>query len=220
MADNLLERLRQLDCCAVSDALDNHGINGVAHGLGALTVRRRITGRAVTVDLKPADGQPSHRHLCTAAVEASDADSVVVIAHHGRTEVAGWGGILSLALKGRDGQGVVIDGAARDIDEALEMDLPLYGCAGVPVTARGRIVERDWNVPVTIAGITVDPGDYVIADGSGVAFIPVAVAEQIISAAEQIVARERSMAADVRLGVPVSQIMGTKYETMLQKAVS
>jgi len=80
----LIERLFRLDRCAISDALDQLGIDGVAFGLRAVSGARRIAGRAVTVKLGETNGQPTKRHLCTAAVDASG-----VIAHEGRLDVAG-----------------------------------------------------------------------------------------------------------------------------------
>jgi len=132
MGNPLLPRLAKLDSCAVSDALDTLELSGVALGLRSLTVRMRIVGEAVTVQLGAADGRAASRHLCTAAVEASGPDKVIVIAHNARTDVAGWGGILSLGASANGVQGVVIDGACRDIDEAVDLDLPIYGRTGVP----------------------------------------------------------------------------------------
>lgn len=213
--DPMLQRLARVDACAVSDALDRHGIGGVALGLHAVSTPSRIVGRAVTVQLGPDDGRASKRHLCTAAVDASGPESVIVVAHRARVDVAGWGGILSLAAKGRGVAGVVVDGACRDVDESREMELPVYARATVPVTARGRIIETGWNEPVSIGKVEVAPGDYVIADGSGVVFVAAARIGEILALAERIVARERLMAEDVRAGRPVAQVMGTDYETML-----
>lgn len=213
--NGFLERLGQVDACAVSDALDRAGISGVALPLKPLSDVRRIVGRAVTVQLAPDDGRASKRHLCTAAVDASNAESIIVVAHNGRLDVAGWGGILSLAAKRNGVAGVVIDGACRDIDESREMGLAVYGRATVPVTARGRIIETGWNEPVDIAGVTVSPGDYVIADGSGVVFVAADQIEAVLLVAERVVARESLMAAEVRAGKPVAAVMGADYETML-----
>lgn len=216
MQDDLTERLATLDSCAVSDALDRAGLTGAVTALCQLSTTARIVGRAVTVQLGAADGRPTQRHLCTAAVEASGPGRVIVIAHEGRTDVAGWGGILSLAASTRGAEGVVIDGACRDLDESREFGLPVYGRGSVPVTARGRIIEYDWDVPVAIAGVTVSPGDLVIADASGVVFIPADRAEEIVASAAAIAHRERLMAADVRAGKPVSEVMGKTYEDMLE----
>lgn len=218
MTEGLVARLKALDTCAVSDALDKLGLRGVALGLGPLTGNHRIAGRVTTVRLVEAgDGPPSPRHLGTAAVEASGPGDVIVVEHGGRTGVSGWGGILSLAAVQRGVEGVVVDGACRDVDESRELGLPVFARAAVPLTARGRVVEQDWNIPVTICGVAVTPGDYVIADGSGVVFLPAERAEEIVTAAERIAARERTMAELVKAGAPVSKVMGAGYETMLQE---
>ncbi|WP_126176901.1 RraA family protein [Tsuneonella rigui] len=218
--NDFVARLRALDSCAVSDAIDASGLSGVAQGLQRLSSDRRIAGRCVTVQLAPDNGVRSPRHLCTAAVEAAGPDDVIVIEHGGRTDAAGWGGILSLAASARGIAGVVIDGAARDIDESRELDLPLFARGGTPSTARRRVVEQDWNIPVTVCGLSVRPGDYVIADGSGVVFIDQSVVADVITKAERIAGRERLMAHAVRNGRPISQVMGADYETMLDKGIA
>lgn len=213
----LLGRLALLDCCAISDALDATGLNGVLLGLRALSVPQKIVGRAITVTLGVDDGRASHRHLGTAAVEAGGPGSIIVVEHAGRTDVAGWGGILSLGARTKGIEGVIIDGACRDIDEAREMALPIYGLNGVPRTARGRIMEYGWNDPVTLCGVGVAPGDYILADGSGIAVIPEQHAEPVIKRAEKIARKESLMARDVRAGRPISEVMGSDYEHMLRE---
>jgi 4-hydroxy-4-methyl-2-oxoglutarate aldolase len=213
-------RLRGLDTCAVSDSLDRLGLRGVALGLAALSVPHRIAGTAVTVQLGPDEGRPSKRHLCTAAVDASGPGNVIVIAHGGRTDVAGWGGILSRGARRNAVEGVVIDGACRDLDESRELGLAVYAKAAVPLTARGRILELDWNIPIHIAGVAVAPGDLVLADSSGVVFVAAARAEEVLALAEQVVAKERLMAAEIDRGLPLAQVMGQSYESMLARGQS
>ena len=115
--DKLICRLLALDSCAVSDALDREKIRGVALGLAPLSTLRRIAGRAITVQLATDDGRERTRHLCTAAVEVAGPESIIVVAHRGRLDVAGWGGILSTAASVRGVAGVIVDGAVRDLDE-------------------------------------------------------------------------------------------------------
>lgn len=85
----------------------------------------------------------------------------------------------------------------------------------MPATARGRHAEVAWNGPVQIAGVTVDPGDLVVADGSGVVFLPAGRAADIIAAAEAIAAREAAMARRIRGGEPASRVLSADYEEML-----
>jgi len=214
----LIERLRKLDTCAVSDALDQLGLVGSVLGLRPVSIPRRIAGRSVTVQLAKANGEVPHRHLCTAAVDASGPDDVIVVAHEGRVDVAGWGGILSLGAVIREIEGVIIDGACRDVDESAELALPIYARAAVPITARGRILEKSWNQPINVDGIPVVPGDLVLADGSGVVFLPAVHADAIIKAAEGIAYREAAMVAAVRAGQPLADVMNRSYEELAGKS--
>lgn len=214
---SLIERLRKLDTCVVSDALDQLKLRGAVIGLRAVSVPRRIAGRAVTVQLTTANGQAPSRHLCTAAVDASGPGDVIVVAHEGRVDVAGWGGILSLGATTREIEGVVVDGACRDIDESTELGLPIYARANVPVTARGRIVEKSWNEPIKVDGVTVAPGDVVVADGSGVVFVAAGQAEAVVGVAETIARREAAMAEAVRAGQPLAEVMNRSYEQLATK---
>jgi regulator of RNase E activity RraA len=214
-ADTLVERLAKLDTCAVSDAMDRHGLAGVAPGIRPLTSTARIAGRVVTVRLKPHDGGQSTRHLGTAAIVAASPGDVIVVDHQGREDAAGWGGILSRAAQLRGVAGVIVDGACRDVDEAREIGFPVFATASTPRTARGRAVEESFNEPVSLGGIAVQPGDLVLADGTGVVFVPAGQAETVIATAEQIAAREAEMTRAVLAGDPVTEVMGRNYETMV-----
>jgi regulator of RNase E activity RraA len=227
--DAIARRLARLDSCAVCDALDSLALPGAALGLHALSTPRLIAGRVITVDLAPVTtkaaastapgeagaGAALPRHLGTAAVDAASPGDVIVVAHHGRTDVAGWGGILSAGAVSKSIAGVIVDGAARDIDQAAGYGLPIYAAAAVPRTARGRVTERDWNIPVTIAGVAVRPGDYVIADGSGVVFVRRDHATAVLAKAELITKAEELMAARALAGDPMTDVMSNDYESML-----
>jgi regulator of RNase E activity RraA len=212
-----LERLAALDSCVLSDALDRLDLPGAVTGIGPLSAARRIAGRAVTVKLGPAGPGRSGRHLCTAAVESGGPGSVVVVEHPGAA-AAGWGGILSLAAVVRGIEGVVVDGPARDIDEAVALGFPVFARSATPVTARGRIAEVGWDVPVTIGSCRVTPGDLVLADSSGVVFVPAGRAREVIGVAAALAARESEMALAVKRGDAVSEVMGSTYEQLLERA--
>jgi 4-hydroxy-4-methyl-2-oxoglutarate aldolase len=217
MADDpLIARLKALDVCAVSDALDRLKLPASVSGIGPQTLRARIAGRVVTVKFA-AGARTGARHACTAAVEAGQPGDIVVIEQRTGVVAAGWGGVLSRAARRRGLSGAIVDGPARDIDEALEVGFPVYARSCTARTARGRIYEAETGGPVVIGEITVEPGDYALADSSGVAFIPSAHIEPVLEAAEAIAAREAAMTGEVEAGRPVSQVMGGAYEHMLQQ---
>jgi 4-hydroxy-4-methyl-2-oxoglutarate aldolase len=213
----LITRLRNLDTCAVSDALDRHDIPGAIGGLRSLAADRVVAGRAVTVQLgPPADNavRPPRRHLGATAVDASGPDDVIVVAHQGRLDCAGWGGLLSRAAAQRGIEGVIIDGAVRDLAEARDAGLSIHARATTPITARGRAVEHQWGITVELAGVLVVSGDFVLADVNGVVIIPQHRAHEVLATAEQIAATEAAMARAIEDGTPVSEVMGQAYEEM------
>jgi regulator of RNase E activity RraA len=209
-------RLVKIDTCVLSDAMDRLGIRGVAFGIGRLAGQVRVAGRVITVTLGPAEGGVAPRHLCTAAVDQGGPGDVIVVEHHAHQQAAGWGGILSFAAKSRGIEGVIVDGMCRDIDEAIEFGFPVFGIGAVPATARGRVMEIACQEPIVVRGIRVHPGDWVLADSSGVVFVPVARLEEVLATAEGLAAREQQMIARVRNGEPVSVVMSHQYESMLK----
>jgi regulator of RNase E activity RraA len=216
--DDPAARLGRLDACAVSDALDKLGLTGVVTGIQRLTTDRRISGRVVTVKLEKDDGRPAaSRHLGTTAIEAAQSGDVIVLEQRSGIDAACWGGNLSLAAQLRGVAGVVIDGPARDADEARGYGFTVFARSATSRTARGRIVETGTNVSIVVGDVHVSPGDYVVADGSAVVFVKAADIERVLDAAEVVADRERQMVAGLREGLPPSQVMGKTYETMLKK---
>jgi len=211
------KRLGRLDTCVVSDALDRLGFTGVVPGLERLSTDSKITGPVLTVRLETANGRTAERHLCTAAIEAAKPGEIIVVEHHSRSDCAGWGGILSRAAGMRKIAGVIVDGICRDIDESRELGFPVFGRGVLPVTARGRVIETEFNRAVIIGSITVRPGDWVIADGSGVVFIAAENLQAVVEQAEKLVAREAELIADIEAGTPVTRVMSRTYEHMTRK---
>ncbi len=218
--DDLVKRLQRLDVCAVSDAMDKLGLPPSVSGLTQQSTQQRIAGKVVTYKLVPAAQVPAHtgapRHLGTTAIEAAQPGDVIVIEQRTGLDAGSWGGILSLAAKLREVAGVVVDGPVRDIDEARAYDFPVYARGLTARTARSRVAEAFTNQPVRIGEVTVCPGDFAIADASGVVFIAAADIERVLQAAEMIVGREAAMAQALRDGQPVSHVMGAAYEHMLK----
>jgi len=219
--EDVVTRLKRLDCCAVSDALDKLAIKGrVVSGLRAESIPARIAGKAVTYRLvafdeeKTQDGPP--KHLGTTAIELADPGDVIVVEQRTGIDAGSWGGILSLAAKLRGIAGVVADGPVRDIDEARTYKFPIYCGSLTAKTARGRVVEAEVNGAVTIGGLVVNAGDYVLADSSGVAFIPSSEIGRVLSSAEMIADREAAMAKALLDGANVTDVMGANYEHMLR----
>lgn len=218
MTSESINRLGRLDSCAVSDALDRLGLTGAVLGIRPLWSCPRVVGRCVTVKIKPAGLDKPKQHLGTPAIAAAASVDVIVVDNGGRTDVAAWGGLLSLAAQVKKLGGVIVDGAARDIDESRDLRFPVYARAAVQVTARGRVMQQSFNEEIACGGVQVHPGDLVIADGSGVVFIPQARESEVLAQAEALADREAKMAQAIRDGRSVVEVMESLgYESMLSK---
>ncbi len=214
----IVERLAKLDTCAVSDALDSLSLKGATFGVRPQWSCPRIVGRAVTMKIKPAGIEQPKQHLGTAPIEAAQPGDIIVVDNGGKLEFSCWGGLLALSAKLKGISGVVIDGASRDIDEARELEFPVYARGAVPMTARGRVVQESFNQEIQFAGVQCRPGDLVIADASGVVIIPKEREVEAVAAAETIYAKEQEMADGIRKGhsgLEMLQKLG--YEQMLNK---
>lgn len=224
MSDPHVKRLRRLDACAVSDALDKLGLPGAITGLPQRSGEGRIAGRAVTMKVGPGQPPPGPpKHLGCTAIEQASADDVIVVEQRSGVEAGCWGGLLTLGAKMRGVAGVVADGPLRDVDEAIAYGFPVWSRSLTSRTARGRVVELGTQVPVTLGAgpnaggeVTVHPGDYLLADRSAVIVIAASDIERVLEAAEMIVAREAAMAKAILGGTPIGQVMGGNYEHMLE----
>jgi len=219
MADDFAIRLARLDCCAVSDALDQLALPASVSGIGSLAGHRRIAGTVITVELaagKPPAALPA-RHLCTTAIEMAKAGQVIVVEQRTGIECAGWGGILSNAAHLRGLAGVIVEGLARDIDEANAIGFTVYARGATARTARGRIHEAATGMPIVVGDVKVATGDWVIADASGTAFVPFGRIGDVLDAAEHIAFKEAGMTKAVSTGHPISQVMGANYECLLDQ---
>ena len=118
---------------------------------------------------------------------------------------------------------VVVDEVADpftelSIDEARELNFPVYARGAVPMTARGRVMQESFNQEIQFAGVQCHSGDLVIADGSGVVIIPKEKENEVVAAAEAIYQKEQEMADGIRKGYSGREMLEKLgYEQMLKK---
>jgi len=108
-------------------------------------------------------------------------------------ETAGVGNLMATTGKVRGLAGMVIDGGARDIEELEEIGFPVWSRSQVPATSVGRYVPVARNVPVTCGGVLVRPGDWIVADKTGVVVVPVESLPQVLKLLRQYDDKETKM---------------------------
>jgi regulator of RNase E activity RraA len=212
------KRFDRMATTNISDALDKVGVQGCVVGIRPTYDCPRIVGRAITIKMTAAGMTKSKHHLGVRAIDAASSGDVIIIDNRGDLHNNCWGEILSMGAKMKGIQGVVVDGAARDIDACKEFGFPVYARGTVPLTARGRIMEESFNEVIRVGDVQVRPGDVVMADINGVVIIPVEKLEEVLAAAEEILKKEEAMVEELRKGVPILEVdQKYAYESMLKK---
>lgn len=198
MNDNELRaELATLDTSHLSDALDKHGLNGQCGGLLPLDRNSRLVGRAFTVRYVPVgdDGGTVGDYI-----DDLEPGTVVVLDNAGRLDTTVWGDLLTATAAHTGLAGTVIDGVCRDSDCAVELGYPVYSRSRWMRTGKDRVRVDGYNVPVSIGGVRVEYGDWLVGDADGVVSIPAGRVEEVIATAGVVRDAEEKIRAAVRGG--------------------
>ena len=195
--DSTLGTLALLDTSHVSDALDKLGINGQCLGLLPLVRDSRLAGLAFTVRYVPVG---TDRGTVGDYIDDLEPGTVVVLDNAGRLDATVWGDLLTATGSRRQLAGTVINGVCRDTDRAVELGYPVYSRSRWMRTGKDRVRVDGYNMPVTIGGVRVEPGDYLLGDANGVVVVPAGRATEIIDIAHGIQAAEDNIRAAIKLG--------------------
>lgn len=197
MPDQNVERAARLDNATLSDALDKCGINGQCHRIKPRSTDFRMAGRAWTLLYGPA-GKPAG--TVGDYIDDVPEGAVVVLDNGGRDDATVWGDILTEVAHNRRIAGTVIDGVNRDVALCLQLGYPVFSRDNYMRTGKDRVQVEATEVPVTIGGARVTPGDIVRGDADGVVVIPREHEEQVLTVAEAIHDAEEAIRAAVRAG--------------------
>lgn len=172
---------------------DVAGRRGAMNGrIAPLATSMKFAGPAVTVEVRPGDNLMIHAAL--ALVKPGD---VIVVDGKGDLTSALMGEIMCQQAVALGVAGVVIDGAVRDSEAIRELGFPMYA-AGLNPNGPTKSVPGRVNHPISIGGITVEPGDLVVGDADGVTVIERTKAASMLPLAAEKVAAEHKRIADIK----------------------
>jgi regulator of RNase E activity RraA len=205
----LTEKLKALATSTIANALDRTGCFGCTMvNLKPVAPGMRFAGPAVTVreESGPFGTFESSDFRVGAMIDAADAGEVIVVAADG-VPYSTWGGMASLAASVKGIAGIAIDGGARDADETVEAGFSVFSRHLIPTTGRCRLRVADIGSSIVVDGVTVNAGDWIVADDTGIISIPAHAVEDVIALAETFT-REDAKAADaIRAGLTFSEAM-------------
>ena len=194
--DDPIERYREATATVVSDALDEHGIDGVIGGIDPAHPEHVAVGRAIPVRMDRVETD-EHTNFPRALFEAFAAGGVFVVASPD-DRLSCWGALAS-RLADRAGMGgIVIDGGFRDYTEIRERGFGVFGADTTPRSGQRRLRVAAVGDPVTVDSVDVAADDVVVADGTGVCVVPgddaPAVADTVAGILEKEAALDRKVA--------------------------
>lgn len=188
VTDEQVERYRDLPVANVSDVMNRLTAGGTMlrplHGEGYLS------GAALTVKTRPGDNLMLHY-----ALNIAEPGDVIVVDAGGDLSNALIGELMLAFAKKQQVAGVVINGAVRDLESIANGTFPVYAAG---VTHRGPYKDGpgEINVPISIEGMVIEPGDLIIGDMDGVLCVPLDQVDPIYTiAAEKNAAETRKLKA-------------------------
>lgn len=176
------ELLMQLAACSVATVHEALGKIGALEGsIRPLERSMKLCGRALTVKSHPADNLTLIK-----AVSIAKPGDVIVMDAGDCLNAGSFGEVLAVDCLAHEISGLVSSGSVRDIEAIIQRGFPVFS-AGISVRGTSKESMGEINRPITIGGIIVYPGDYVLGDADGVVIVPQA---RIIEAIERSNARE------------------------------
>ncbi|MDA0238196.1 MAG: RraA family protein [Proteobacteria bacterium] len=144
----------------------------------------KIVGKAATVlmtRIEPGDNvysevPPYHLQI----LDSAEPGSILVYVMEEGLDIAAIGNLMATTAQIRGLEGIVIDGATRDITAIKEIQFPVFTRRISPATSVGRMVPVAKQIAVMCGGVLVNPGDFIVGDPDGVIVIPHEVAEDVL----------------------------------------
>jgi 4-hydroxy-4-methyl-2-oxoglutarate aldolase len=203
----LAEMKERLFTGVLSDVLDTLGSRNQVVNLDLThvvpevrVVGRAQTARAVCVTEPPADPYK----LLLDAIDATVAGTVLVVGADPTSRSALFGGLLATAVRTAGGEGVVVDGYARDVHEIRNIGLPTMVRGFRPLDSYGRDEVVEISAPVTIGDVLIRQDDLIFGDADGLVVVPSEIEAEVIEKAFAKVEAEGEMRSALAGGMSVS----------------
>jgi len=193
---DLIAEYRHVEVASVSDALEQ--ITGkkmyMSHRMQPIFTSK-FAGFARTVQLKKDEGNKDPEALSgmLQAIDEGSSDAVYVMVVENGEDIAGMGGLMGTAMAARGYSGAVIDGGVRDVAYLRKIGFPVFATGIVPSTSVHHYRFAGAQIPLVCNGVSVNPGDIVVADSDGVAVVPRAQAQAVLTLAQQMDYKEHAM---------------------------
>jgi 4-hydroxy-4-methyl-2-oxoglutarate aldolase len=203
----------------VSDTMDELGIPAGVIGAsvlkptipGSTIVGPALTVRNILARIDPLEGARDHVNRMAEFEAHNLAQPGDVLVIQGVADVSNMGGISAQTGKRQGEVGAIVEGGVRDIAHSRAVGYPVWASDITPVTGKWRLETVEINGAIEIGRVRVAAGDLVIADDTGVCFIPRDLVLEVLEAAEQKAKAEAVRCKAIDDGLPVPDISRSSY---------
>ena len=194
-ASAIIEGFRTTEVASVADAIEQlYGTQNYMFQDMRPLFKTKFAGPAVTVYLKKEEtkeGSAATQKMIE-AIDTAPAGSVYVLVVEDGLRYGALGGLMGTTLKFRGVVGAIVDASIRDLPQLQRLQLPVYSRGVAPGTTIGHYRCTGYNIPVTCAGVKINPGDIITADEDGVAVVPREKAAEVLKKAQELDFSEHS----------------------------
>lgn len=202
ISDELIMLLERVETATVGHFMHSGFVD---RHISAVLPNKRIAGTAVTIRIPHADS--TLLHWLTAEVRPGD---IVLVDRCGDDRHAAWGGVITNCMKMAGVKAGVIDGPATDFGEIARVDMPMWCRGPSAITTKLLGLEGAVNVPITVGGQVVHPGDAILCDESGVIVLDPSDAKRIAETAIGMQEAELVLLDRLRKGEKLPDISGAR----------
>jgi 4-hydroxy-4-methyl-2-oxoglutarate aldolase len=204
----LAARFRRLYSPAVCDVLDGFELRHqfVHHAIQPLDHRMVLAGPAFTIVGMSNSTREKARRMGPRVIDSFVPHVVACYDTMGNQDTGVWGELWSAGAAKRGCVGAVVDGGIRDTAYIRRAGFPIFARHRVPADAIGRFNIIDFNCPVSIGGVRVNPGDYVFGDEDGIVIVPRGLTIEVLERAEAICAKENDIRGAVEEGGSLAEL--------------
>jgi 4-hydroxy-4-methyl-2-oxoglutarate aldolase len=208
---DLLAYLEQHAYAAVfSDVMDEMGYRSQAVSPDALIRPLSDTfvsaGRAVTLLNALDTNEEEPYDLVIKCIDSLAPGSLLVTTANVRVTTGIMGELTATALRVKKCRGAIVDGYTRDARKIIAMGYPTFAWGSSPIDTTGRVRVVDYNIPITIGGVEITPGDLVFADLDGIMVIPKKAEKDILDGVLHRISTENTVRRELAEGKPMSEV--------------
>ncbi len=162
----------------------------------------KVAGRAFTIKTMPGDNLVIFK-----AIEQAPPGSVLVIDGGGTDRATIWGGTSTVACVAKNIAGCVTNAAVRDVAQIRALRFPVYA-AGINVRGTVKIHPGWIQIPISLGGTPVNPGDIVIGDEDGIVIVAAERAEEIAEKSVKKQASDHAREERLARGESIKSVLG------------